>query len=146
MRWIVIILCGLSVSACALSSGTQTIRNETEASLASKIARGKTTKEEVNVTFGTPSLKTITESGNEQWIYTLKEGSSDALNNVPLAGALAQTTSVRTKMITFLFDRGGRVANYTISESSWNPEGVEILTDRKGAAPARSTAATSVTQ
>jgi len=59
----------ISCAACSINAGTEKIQNETDASLQTKIVQGTTTKEEVRAALGAPAGSSITDSGNEQWLY-----------------------------------------------------------------------------
>jgi outer membrane protein assembly factor BamE (lipoprotein component of BamABCDE complex) len=122
MKGIVIALV-LCLAGCASSIGTESIRNENEASIAGKITRGKTTKEEVKAALGTPYTTSITDSGNEQWSYMLNEGSASAANFIPIVGPLAGS-NLRSKTVVILFDKTGRVINYTMNDSTMTVGGV----------------------
>ncbi len=117
MRWIAFVLI-LILTACSTapppttSIGPESLRGETDASLAAKLIKGKTTKDEVRAIFGAPSLSSIGDNGNEHWTFQLSDVNSGSY--VPLVGNPAP--SVQVKYLNMVFDKRGRLVNYTLSE------------------------------
>jgi outer membrane protein assembly factor BamE (lipoprotein component of BamABCDE complex) len=115
MRIIVIALvfCLMGCASSGRFTESTSIRNETAASIASKIKRGTTTKEEVVWAIGPPESSSMTASGNEQWIYNLAEGKSAFDINARIKGVERQI-----KSMVVLFNKRGIVINYTFNEYS----------------------------
>ena len=73
----------LLVTGCA-SIGNESIRKESESSVAQKITEGKTSKDEIRSMFGSPISISFTDSGLAIWKYELSNMSADAVSYIPL--------------------------------------------------------------
>lgn len=106
----------LFLAGCA-SSGNESLRKETESSVAQKMTEGKTTKAEVHAQFGSPLKTTFTDGGLEIWTYELSKVSADAVNYIPLVGLFGGTASGTKKELVILFDDKGVIKRFSMSES-----------------------------
>ena len=111
------VICAIAISGCA-SVGNETLRKETESTVAQKIVEGKTTKTEVKAMFGSPLKTSFTDGGLEIWSYELAKMSADAINYVPLVGLFGGTASGTKKELVLLFDDKGVVKRFSMSESA----------------------------
>lgn len=59
----------LTLAGCS-SVGNQSLKNETQESVKTKIVKGKTTKQDVLASFGEPDSRSLID-GEEQWSYDL---------------------------------------------------------------------------
>ncbi|WP_168403131.1 hypothetical protein [Erwinia amylovora] len=57
------------LSGCASTAGNQSIKNETQQSIASKIIKGRTTKQDISREFGEPTRKTTVDTNEDMWFY-----------------------------------------------------------------------------
>ena len=112
----VLSLAFLALSGCA-SVGNQTLKKETEQSVATKITEGTTTKAQVRGQFGSPVKTNFTDNGSEVWTYELSKMSADGISYVPIVGLFAGSTSGTKKELVVLFDLTGIVKRYSMSES-----------------------------
>jgi hypothetical protein len=110
------VICLALVVGC-VSTGNETLRKESESSVATKIVEGKTTKTEVKGMFGSPIKTTFTDGGLEIFTYELSKMSADAINYVPLVGLFGGTASGTKKELVILFDEHGVVKRFSMSES-----------------------------
>lgn len=106
-----------TLSACASVVGNQQLKDQSEASIAQKIAEGKTSKEEVTAALGKASSINLTESGNEVWVYKYVRKSPKARNFIPIAGLFISGMDVTTKELAIMFNRDGIVSKYVMLES-----------------------------
>ena len=106
----------LALAGCA-SAGNDSLRKETEASIAQKIVEGKTTKAEVRTAFGSPMTTSFTDGGLEIWNFELSKMSADAIDYVPFVGLLGGSASGTKKQLVILFDDKGIVKRCSMSES-----------------------------
>jgi outer membrane protein assembly factor BamE (lipoprotein component of BamABCDE complex) len=106
----------LAFSGC-MSSGNESLRKESEQSVAQKIVEGKTTKAEIKKMFGSPSKTTFTDGGLETVTYELAKMKADGVNYIPLVGLLGTSASGTKKELVILFDNDGVVKKYSMSES-----------------------------
>jgi outer membrane protein assembly factor BamE (lipoprotein component of BamABCDE complex) len=112
-----LMLVSTSILAGCASSGNQSLKKETEATVAAKMAEGKTTKAEVRKMFGSPFKTSFTDGGLEIWTYELSKMSADAVNYIPVVGLLGGSVSGTKKELVVLFDEAGVVKKYSMSES-----------------------------
>jgi outer membrane protein assembly factor BamE (lipoprotein component of BamABCDE complex) len=106
----------MSFAGCA-SVGNESLRQESESSVQTKIVEGKTTREEVRAMFGSPAATSFTDGGLEIWNYELSKMKADAVNYIPLVGLFGSSASGTKKTLVVLFDENNVVKKYTMSES-----------------------------
>jgi outer membrane protein assembly factor BamE (lipoprotein component of BamABCDE complex) len=106
----------LLVTGCA-SIGNESLRKESESSVAQKVSEGKTSKDEIRSMFGYPISTSFTDSGLEIWKYELSKMSADAVSYIPVANLFGTSSSGSKKELTVLFDEKGIVKRYSMSES-----------------------------
>jgi hypothetical protein len=106
----------LALGGCA-SVGNESLRKETEASVATKVIDGKTTKAEIKAMFGSPIKTTFTDGGLEIYTYELAKMSADAINYIPLVGIFGGSASGTKKELVILFDEKSVVKRSSMSES-----------------------------
>lgn len=106
----------LFLSGCA-SVGNQSLKKETEQSVAAKITEGTSTKAQVRGQFGSPAKTTFTDGGHEVWTYELANMSADGISYVPILGLFAGSTSGTKKELVVMFDLKGVVKRFSMSES-----------------------------
>lgn len=110
-------LAGLMVFAGCSSTGNESLREESEASIASKIVEGQSTKSEVRAAFGSPLITSFTDGGLEIWKFELSKMKADAVNYIPLVNLLGGTSSGTKKQLVILFDENDVVKKVSMSES-----------------------------
>lgn len=124
LRLTICTLAVFTVAGCA-SFGNDSIRNETESSINSKIAENKTTKGEIKNMFGTPVEVDYTDSGLEIWRYKYVETSNEGLTFLItlISLSLVQFGDVESRELTILFDEKGVVKKYSVPESTLKRRG-----------------------
>ncbi|WLE64118.1 outer membrane protein assembly factor BamE (plasmid) [Burkholderia plantarii] len=105
------------LAGCA-TTGNERLEATSQSSVRAQIQEGKTTKQDVQDTFGSPNKTTFTDSGLEIWTYELAHATPHAINFVPIVGAFAHGADVRKKTLTVLFDDNGTVKKYTFAETT----------------------------
>ena len=117
--YLAIALSFVIVGGCATASGgNQTLKNETEASAASKIINNVTTQSEIRAMFGSPYETTFTDGGMEIWKYRLDDLRGDAINYVPILNLFGSSYSGTRKELVLLFNDDGTVKRNSMSESA----------------------------
>lgn len=111
-----ITICTIILSGCA-SSGNHSLRNETEATVQTKIIEDKTTKSEIRKAFGSPNETSFTDNGKEIWKYLLVDASADGVNYIPIVNMFGSSVSGTRKELVILFD-GDIVKKFSMSESA----------------------------
>jgi hypothetical protein len=106
----------LFIAGCA-SSGNQTLKHESEFSVASKVIEGETTVAEVKAMFGSPYDTTYTDSGMLIWKFRLDDLKSDAVNYIPIVNLFGSSMSGTRKELVVLFDENDVVKRVNMSES-----------------------------
>jgi len=105
------------LAGCA-STGNETLRSETEASVQKKIVEGKTTKGDVKGMFGSPLKTSFTDAGQEIWTYEFSKVSDDAVSYIPIVNLFGASASGTKKELVVMFDKVGVVQRYAMSESA----------------------------
>ncbi|BAT19117.1 hypothetical protein [Asaia bogorensis] len=117
MKKVFIAGCALSLLTACASNGNESLRNQTQATVATQIKNGVTTKEEVRKQFGDPTETSFTDGGKEIWKYRLDNVSADAVSYVPVVNMFGASASGTRKELVILFD-GDTVSKYTMSSSA----------------------------
>ena len=104
------------VAGCA-STGNQTLKEETESSVATKIINNVTTQAEIKAMYGSPYETTFTDGGMEIWKYRLDDLKADAINYVPLVNLFGSSFSGTRKELVILFNDDVTVKRNSMSES-----------------------------
>jgi outer membrane protein assembly factor BamE (lipoprotein component of BamABCDE complex) len=114
------VLCGavaaLMLTGCA-SVGNESLRKETEGTVAQKIVQGKTTKKEVRAMFGSPTKTTFTDGGLEVWNYDFSNVSADAISYVPIVNLFGASASGKKKELVVMYDTSDIVKRFSMSEA-----------------------------
>ncbi|QTF10883.1 hypothetical protein HC231_19255 [Brenneria izadpanahii] len=97
--------------------GNQSIKNETQQSIASKITNGRTTKSDIERQFGEPTRKTALDSNEDMWLYSIMNSNMSAISYIPIVGIFSNGTDVKSKSLTVTF-KGDKVENCSFSESN----------------------------
>ena len=110
---------GLSIllAGCA-GTGNERLRAETEQSVAAKIVKGTTTRDDVREMFGSPAKTSFTDSGLEIWTYEFSKLTADAVNFIPVVSWFGSSASGTKKELVVLFDESNMVRRYSMSESA----------------------------
>jgi outer membrane protein assembly factor BamE (lipoprotein component of BamABCDE complex) len=116
-----ILFCGAVLTAFVLSGcasvGNESLRKETEGSVAQKIVQGKTTKAEIKALFGSPTKTTFTDGGLEVWNYDFANVSADAISYVPIVNLFGASASGKKKELVVMYDTNNVVKRFSMSES-----------------------------
>lgn len=105
------------LSGCASTAGNQSIKNETQQSIASKIFKGRTTKQDILQQFGEPTRKTTVDTNEDMWFYSIMNSNMSATSYIPIIGLFSNGTDMNSKNLTITFT-GDKVENWTFSESN----------------------------
>ena len=108
----------LILASCATGSGgNQTLKNESESSVTTKIINNVTTQSEIKAMFGSPYETTYTDGGMEIWKYRLDDMRADAVNYVPIVNWFGTSFTGTRKELVILFNDDGTVKRNSMSES-----------------------------
>lgn len=105
-----------ALAACA-SAGNEKVRTETMDTLATKITKGVTTKDQVKALYGEPLHVSLTDGGSEVWTYEYSHAVAKAIDFVPIVGLFAGGADVKKNEVVFIFDAKNIVQNYTVHAS-----------------------------
>lgn len=113
-----VVLCALAlgIAGCA-SAGNQVLAKEDATTVSRSIVDGRTTKTEIQTTYGDPNDTSFTDGGNEIWKYTYAYATPTAASFVPVIGIFAGGVDVDKKTLVILFDNAGVVTKHTMSSS-----------------------------
>jgi hypothetical protein len=106
----------LLLSGCA-STGNQSLKNESEFTVTSKVIAGQTSAAEIKAMFGSPYETTYTDSGMLIWKFRLDDLQSDAVNFIPIVNWFGSSMSGTRKELVILFDENDVVKRSSMSES-----------------------------
>lgn len=113
---IILLFATMFVVSCA-STGNQTLKTESEVSIASKVQEGVTTAPEIKAMFGSPYETSYTDGGLMIWKYRLDDMRSDAVNYIPIVNWFGTSASGTRKELVVLFDDNDVVKRMNMSES-----------------------------
>ena len=115
-RFAAMICMALLVAGCA-SAGNKVLKNESAKSVAAKIEKGRSTKDDVRAMFGDPMTTSFTDSGNEIWKYEFTKTHSKVTNFIPIVSLFKSGAKGKKKELVVFFDKNGVVKNYSMSTS-----------------------------
>lgn len=120
MKKHLLLSCGVAaalvLTGCA-STGSESLRKETETSVSQKIVQGKTTKNEVRAMFGSPTKTSFTDGGLEIWNYDFANVSADAISYVPIVNMFGASASGKKKELVVMYDEQNVVKRFSMSEA-----------------------------
>lgn len=116
MKYFAMLVLSVFLFGCS-SVGNERIKEESQASIETKIIKGQTTKAQIKELFGDPIDATFHESGAEMWKYSFTKTSCNASCYFIYTAWAYNSSSGTVKNLTILFDDSGVVKNYTLSES-----------------------------
>jgi hypothetical protein len=101
---------------CA-SVGNERIADATPETVATQLAKGKSTQQQVRELYGDPVKTSFTDSGNEIWEYDFTRMQPKPTNFVPYVNLVASGAEGDKKSLVIFFDKTKIVRQYTISSS-----------------------------
>ncbi|HDL7170759.1 TPA: hypothetical protein PXN09_000235 [Yersinia enterocolitica] len=111
----------LSISACS-SSGNQSLKNESQASLQTKLVKNKTTKSDVVRAFGSPTSVTSRNDGGDIYLYEMNNGKINPLTYVPVVGFFAGNTTTESRTLSITFNKNDTVNTWSFSSEDRKSE------------------------
>jgi hypothetical protein len=112
---LIVTVISLAMTGC-VSSGNKVLKEETSSSVAQKIIKGKTTKQEIRSMYGDPMETSFTDSGKEIWKYHFVKAHIKASNLIPVVSLFASGSEGDKKELVVFFDND-IVKNYSMSTS-----------------------------
>jgi outer membrane protein assembly factor BamE (lipoprotein component of BamABCDE complex) len=107
----------LVLAGCA-GTGNESLRSESESTVSTKIVEGKTTKEQIRATFGSPEKTEFTDGGLEIWRYEFTKVHADAVDYIPVVNWFGSSHSGKKKELVVMFDSSNMVKRYSMSVSN----------------------------
>ncbi|AJJ23849.1 lipoprotein [Yersinia enterocolitica] len=111
----------LSISACS-SSGNQSLKNETQATLQTKLIKNKTSKSDVVRAFGSPTSVTSKNDGGDIYLYEMNNGKINPLTYVPVVGFFAGNTTTESRTLSITFNKNDTVNTWNFSSEDRKSE------------------------
>lgn len=99
-------------------AGCATVGREVTESQLQGLAKGKTTMDEVVARLGKPTSSASTLEGKRFISYVFAHAQARPESFIPIVGAFVGGTDVRSTMVTFTFDRDGKLEGYVQSQSA----------------------------
>jgi len=112
-----VLFCTLFILAGCASTGNKVLKEESASTVAAKIEKGKSTKEEVRTLYGDPMHTSFTDSGKEIWKYEFIKTHAKASNFIPIVSLFASGAEGNKKELVIIFDESGVVKNFSMSTS-----------------------------
>lgn len=103
------------LAACA-SGGNEALKNQTESTISTKLAKGMD-KGAVKSKIGSPESISYTDGGLEIWTYAYSNVQSKATNFIPVVNLFVSGAEGTKKTLVILFGDDDRVKKFTMSES-----------------------------
>jgi hypothetical protein len=113
---IVSLLMLLFVAGC-MSSGNESIADETGATVASQLVKGRTSQADVRRIYGDPIKTSFASNGNESWEYEFSRMQSKVTNFIPYINLVHSGAEGDKKSLVIFFDKHKIVQDYTMSTS-----------------------------
>jgi hypothetical protein len=107
VKKIAVLALALVLAGCA-GTGNESLRSESEATVSTKIAEGKTTKQQKTE---------FTDAGLEVWRYEFAKMHADGVNFIPVVNWFGSSQSGEKKELVVLFDSSNVVKRYSMSVS-----------------------------
>jgi len=104
------------LAGCA-STGNESIRHESGATIKNKVVEGKTTKADIQSMFGAPTSTSFTDSGLEVWTYDFTKLSADAVSYIPVVNWFGSSATGTKKSLVVMYDSKDIVQRYSLSTS-----------------------------
>lgn len=119
MKKLCLILCLVTpiLAGCAGKTGNQFLEKTTDAEIATKLIKNKTTKEEVKNLYGDPDDFDLRNNGNELWTYSFRRSSAKGINYVPYVNTFYRGTNDTMRRLKILFNKDGILENYSFAKS-----------------------------
>ena len=106
-----------AVAAC--TSGNTAIKDETRATIVSKLTQGASTEGQVRAMYGEPT-RTIANNGTVRWIYSFGASQPGVQNFIPGVSIFSQNIASQGKVLDLSFGVDGVLQDYTFSETNNN--------------------------
>lgn len=106
------------LAGCAVSSGSSSIKSQSNQTLSQKLIKGKTTETQVVQIFGQPYSKTFKGNGDVEWIYQRNTVHNNFVSYIPVVGFFAGHQNDTNKILTVLFHKNKTVKDWAWSNST----------------------------
>lgn len=105
----------LIITIAALLCGCASVGNNFDSRKLSEVKKGETTESQLVGLFGQPTQRGINSDGDVtmQWIYS--EATAKGATFIPIVGAFAGGTNIKTKILNVYLDQLGKVSSYNYS-------------------------------
>ena len=103
MMALALLTASFSILMGCVNSGNQALKNENQESVKSKLAKGKTTKENVLSQFGEPYSRSTQEDGNEVWTYVMHNTQMSSISFIPVVGLFTGGSDNQSKTLEITF-------------------------------------------
>ena len=111
MRYLIMVLAALFLSACASGAGKKIDQDKF-----SHFVKGKTTYAEVVRELGEPSTVTRNADGSKMAMYSYGQTRVKPQTYIPIVGSFIGGTEMDTQTSLVYFDKKGVLTNYSASE------------------------------
>ncbi|QHP81023.1 hypothetical protein EO763_14420 [Pectobacterium odoriferum] len=105
----------LPLTACT-TYGNESLKDESQQTVQTKIVKGKTTQQDVINAFGEPQTR-ATNDGQEMWSYSSMSGESQISNYIPGLALLKNSSTAHMNSLEIWF-KGNVVDRYNFSQTA----------------------------
>ena len=113
---------GVLLNQCAVQSGSSALAEKGSKEINQILIKGKTTRAEVEETFGEPSDTDVLHDGRIKCVYTHVKHSSMARNYIPVVNWFSSGTDDTTRKLVILF-KDDVVDSFTTTTSQGETKG-----------------------
>ena len=117
-KLLVALAAGSMVLGGCVSAGNQSIKNETNETIGSKLKEGMTMTE-VRQNLGDPFSTSYTDGGNSIWNYEFTDAQMTAQSFIPVVSMFSSGTKGKKKQLVILFDADDKVQKFNMSDSDY---------------------------
>ena len=115
--WVAAALLTAALAGCA-SGGNEVLRSQDANAVDRHIIDGKTTRSEVERTYGPPNATSFANAQNDIWIYRWVRSTAKAENFIPYVGAFVGGRDIQQKELVILFNEQNVVARHSMRDST----------------------------
>jgi len=116
LRVLSVLVLACAAGAC-ISSGNDSIADETNATVAGQLHKGKTTQADVRRIYGDPIKTSFSANGFETWEYEFTRLQSKPTNFIPYVNLVHSGAEGDKKSLVIFFDKQKVLQDYTMSTS-----------------------------
>jgi outer membrane protein assembly factor BamE (lipoprotein component of BamABCDE complex) len=116
MRFLLATVLIVALSGCA-QVGDPRLREQTIETVAARVTRGQTTRDQIQEIYGTPYRITNLASGRLVYSYVYSQSAATPESFIPVVGRFVAGSNTDTTVLTIFFNTNGIVDDYNMNRS-----------------------------